>query len=57
MNGTPAGKGLALKDLLETWLLNSAHHGLHVNIGRSSKTPEITREVVFGLARIHLEPS
>jgi hypothetical protein len=46
-----------MKDLLETWLLNSAHHGLHVNIERGSKTPEITREVVFGLARIHLEPS
>jgi len=36
-----------MKDLLETWLLNSAHHGLHINIGRGSKTPEITREVVL----------
>jgi len=27
----------AVKDMMEPWLLNSAAHGLHVNIGRSTK--------------------
>ena len=26
-----------VKDMMEPWLLNSAAHGLHVNIGRSTK--------------------